>query len=335
MLGISWVWWVLIIIVLAIGMVVRYYQEKDTPIMGSDGIHSDILVVCLDATDQGAEFCQHVMSQTMNPERVRIGLIQRRVNPSQNVVTRLNQWGRQDILNRTRITLVDDEATLMQIMLEIYKHLYDDEPRILMMLPNMRLVKHWDTLATPLTLQAVHTAAMVRPDYSADKPAFPIVSETIHGVPAFALQNTTDHEDEITGMVRIPMTAVMSNCMVLSRSAFEQIVARSQNVVVPDWAFSAVISSIVFDAGFPIVNCSYILGHMDLAAPERLPVNGAWKQDDVKQMLSPRWMSYAGVHSPRGKLGVSESEHELEWRWKWGDHNSQDAARDRAGYLDD
>lgn len=327
------IWWIAIAIALIVGFCVKYFGKKETLIMGADGSHPDILIVCLDATRNGAEFAQDVVRLTKHPERIRIGLIQRRVTPSQNVVETLKQWGRHDILSRTRITLVNDEATLMDILGEVYKHLYDDEPRVVFLLPGMRLAQDWDMYARPLSTASVHTAAMIRPDFSSDRPAFPIITEIVNEVPSFSLQQCGS-QDQVTGMVKIPMTAVMSNCFVLSHSAFEVVATHMRGIKVPDWCFSAVISSILYSSGFSIVNCSYILGHMNLGDSEHLPVNCPWKPQEIKAMLSPQWMAYAGVHSPRGRLGVSDKEHELEWRWKWGDHNAQDAARDSVGYVD-
>lgn len=309
----------------------RCVESKSRPVLGLDFRGSDILVVCLDATKRGAQFCLQTLRKAKHPERIRFGLIQQRVAGSQNVVHTLTTWHRLDILSRTRITIIDENTPLSSCLVRAERELHQYEETVVLLLPHVSVAQDWDEQVVNLPKGlTVYTAALLRKNMH-DELAFPVLDQIVRGVPSFRLQASAEKE---THYVESPVTCVMTQCMVLPSSAFQLLAQKMQNIESPDWAFPAVCSSMLLDGYFKILHGGRLLSHLDLNAPRRLPVNVQWSPTALRSTISDAWTEYAGVGKPRGYLGITSPDSEMEWRWKWGDLNAQDVAKEKVGFED-
>lgn len=327
------VWVCCAVVVVLVVLVVRWCYRAPPPpppLLSATFETDEVLVVCTDATHYGAQFCEHVVARAADPGRIRIGLVQRRAPGSQNVAEALRVWHRQDIVRRTRVTVVDASATLAEALCAAARDLHEDEPVVVLLSPMVRLAQDWDAAIAKLPTRGlrVHGTALVRRRMR-DLPAFPVVYEVVRGVPAFRYRAAA--QPGFLEASTIPLSAITPDCLVLPAPAFGVLVAGLGDAVVPDWALPAVGTSVLRAAAYRILGCAGIIKELDLSRRPAAPADRAWNPAQVRGLISQAYRTYARVDDPRGRLGVTDGATAVEWRCKWGDSNAQDAARERYG----
>jgi hypothetical protein len=295
------------------------------PLVGLDLMGGDLLVVLLDGSERGGDWCLETVRACTKPERVRLGVVQRRSPQSQNIVRFMRRYNRMDVLVRTRVTLVPPEATRRDVLEAVRKDIHNDEPRVLLVTPDVVLAKGWDDLLGDLPLdRGVYTAGM-----DGDKPIFPMVDVGPHDLPLIEFLPAAGSLTQASG--EVPFIAPIDQCLAVSDEVFHKIMEAIPPAT-PDWIMDALIGSTVHGLYLRLFHAPLISAHRPVLLPR---AKTAYSVSAMRQALNPLWVRFAGVGTPRGLLGITSEEDETGWRWKWGDSNAQDAAKEAVQWIDD